>query len=318
GGTGSPNPRATMMPLRRQTLERQRISRDHMTQRVDEQIRAFPAIEAESHLVQVSHEMLGADLVPRSHDAAFQEGERGFDCVSRDARAVLVSGVFTCQMVDRLMFHVSNSVLVRWETIGDDYVHICAHVLLDVLPQSPALSVFGVEEAQIAVALAKADDNLFRVPSNLRSEAFLLSAHVGFVHFNSTVKHGLVYFFHGSTNAVTEIPCGLIGAFVFSPDRALELHRAHALLGFAQQQYRNKPDRQREMGVVEDRPTGRGELVFTSHTLIASIFFEAGNSRVFAARTDQAFGPAEAFQEFTATVISRVEIVNFRECHDRA
>ncbi len=35
-----------------------------MTQGVDKQIGAFPAIEAEGHLVKVGWEMLCADLVP--------------------------------------------------------------------------------------------------------------------------------------------------------------------------------------------------------------------------------------------------------------
>ena len=43
-----------------------------MTQRINEQIGAFPAIESERHLVQVGGKMFGADLVPRSHDAAFE------------------------------------------------------------------------------------------------------------------------------------------------------------------------------------------------------------------------------------------------------
>jgi hypothetical protein len=47
------------------------------------------------------------------------------------------------------------------------------------------------------------------------TRAAILTADVGFVHFDGTVKHGLFYFFHGSTDAMTEIPSRLVGAFVF-------------------------------------------------------------------------------------------------------
>ena len=68
-----------------QLLERQNRRSDHRAQRVNEQIGILPAIEAECHLVQVKGEMLRADLVPRSNDAALQEREGGLDGVGRDA-----------------------------------------------------------------------------------------------------------------------------------------------------------------------------------------------------------------------------------------
>jgi hypothetical protein len=40
-----------------------------MTQGMQEQVRALPTIEAETHLVQVGWEMLRRNLVPRSDDA---------------------------------------------------------------------------------------------------------------------------------------------------------------------------------------------------------------------------------------------------------
>jgi hypothetical protein len=54
-----------------QFLERQSRSRNHMAQRVNEQIGAFPAVKAERHFVQVGWEVLGADLVPRSVSPEF-------------------------------------------------------------------------------------------------------------------------------------------------------------------------------------------------------------------------------------------------------
>lgn len=83
-----------------------------MTQGVQEQVRAVPAIEPESHLVQVGQKMFGADLVPRSHDAALEQRESGFDRVRRNARAILIAAR---NYLVRNIFHISplNSKILR-------------------------------------------------------------------------------------------------------------------------------------------------------------------------------------------------------------
>src|SRR3954467_2413701 len=43
--------------------------RDHMTQSIQKQVGTFPAVEAESHLIQVGGEMLWANSVPCTDDA---------------------------------------------------------------------------------------------------------------------------------------------------------------------------------------------------------------------------------------------------------
>lgn len=46
-----------------------------MTQGVQEKIGTLAAVETEAHFVQVGWKMLGADFVPRSDDAALEQGE---------------------------------------------------------------------------------------------------------------------------------------------------------------------------------------------------------------------------------------------------
>ena len=53
-----------------------------MPQRVHEEIRAVAAVEAELHLVQIPRQVLGAEPVPRSHDAALEQREGRFHSVS--------------------------------------------------------------------------------------------------------------------------------------------------------------------------------------------------------------------------------------------
>ena len=104
-----------------------------MTQGIQEQSRTLPAIEPELHLREVCGKMLGADLVPRSDDAAFQERECRFNRVSRDARAFLVSRILFGAMVDRLMLVLAHGRLIGGQFIRDDYVNVGADAFLDVL-----------------------------------------------------------------------------------------------------------------------------------------------------------------------------------------
>ena len=288
-----------------------------MTQSVDEQIGAFPAIEPELHLVQVGCEMLGTDLVPRSDDAAFQKRERGFDGVSRDASAVLVAGIFFGVVVDGFVFHVANSGLVGGQFVGDDYVHIGADVFLDVLCQRSLAGVLCMEETHITSALSNANYHFFIGGRLASSGVPLLSAHVGFVHFDSTVQHWGVYFFHSGTDAVTEVPCGLVGAFVLAPDRALELTGTHSFFGFAEKQDGHKPKRQGQVGIVEDRASSYGELVAALATGKLFARINPPDVAVFAARAFNAFGPTEPGENLAAIFVSGELLVQFRERHDR-
>ena len=74
------------------------------------------------------------------------------------------------------------------------------------------------------------------------------ATNVGFVHFDSTIQHGLLYFFHGRTNTAAEITWCFVRAFVISPECALVFHRAHAFRDFTEQKDSNKPDRQWQNG----------------------------------------------------------------------
>jgi hypothetical protein len=213
-------------------------------------------------------------------------------------------------MIDDLVFGISNSVFVSRETVCDEHLNVRAHVLSDVLCQCSTLGIFGMEKTQITVPLAKADDNFFRIPSDLRSETFQLSANIGFVHLNSTVKHGLFYFLHGSTDAVTEIPCSLIGTFALAPNGALELQSAHSLFSFAEKQCSHKPDWQWQVGIIEDGPSQYGELINAG---LAEEQFFCGcqfDSISLAAGTPYTFGPAEPLEQFAALFVGREHLGN--------
>src|SRR6266478_1994758 len=280
-----------------------------MAQRIQEEIRALPTIEAESHFVKIGRKMLCADLMPRSDDAAFQERECRFDCVSRDTSAVLIPRIFFGTVVHGFMLQLANGSLVATPFVSDNHFHILTNILSDVFGKRSCAGIGGMEKPQIAVALADTDNNFLSFHSSLNTLSALATAHIGFVHFDSTVKHGLVYFFHGCADAMAEIPCCLVGAFVLAPDRALQLVSAHALFGFAEQKRSEKPLLQRQVRVIEDRASGDGKLVvavLAVEQLLFGFQFYGGH---LAAHTFNATGPAKAHEQLAALLVS-IEQVN--------
>lgn len=301
--------------IRREVFKSEHWGSDHMTQRVNEQIGAFPAIEPESHLVQIGRKVLGTDLMPTTNDAALEQRERRFYGVCRDASAVLVSRIFLGGMVDSLMWQATNSTGICSQIVGDNHFYILTDVFADVLCESTGTGVSRVKEPQIAVPLPDTDNNFLRRESGFLAPSLFSTAYIGFVHLDSTVKHGLVYFFHSCTDAMTEIPRGFVGASVKPPDRALELVGAHALLSFAEQQHRHKPDRQGQVGIVEDRPSCDGELItaLTASELLARV--NPPHIAVLATRTFDTFWPAELSEDFAAIFVGRERLIQFRERH---
>ncbi len=277
-----------------------------MTQSIQEQIRIFPAIESECHLVQVGREMLCADLVPASHDAALQKRERRFDSIGCDASTVLIAHVFPCQMIDGLVFGGPYGVFVGGEAIGYKYLNIRANVFANIFCQRPALGVLGMEEPQIAITLSKANNDFFVGESCTLTAATIFPAHVGFVHFDRPIEHGLIYFLHSCTNAVAEIPRRLVA----HSQRALDLVCGHSLARLAKQQCSDKPLLQRQMGVVENCPGGHAELIVSVLAIEQLLFGGKSRSGHLAAWTFDSARPAQAHKNLTALFVSVEQVYN--------
>ena len=139
------------MLLSGQFFKREYGGRNHMTQGVQEQVRALAAVESESHFVQVGWEMLGADLVPTSNDSALQERECGFDPVRGGISVnVNLGGVVHALVSTASMSRQVDCARIRWKIVGHDDFDILTNILLDVLRQRPLLRIFSVEEPQFA------------------------------------------------------------------------------------------------------------------------------------------------------------------------
>lgn len=286
-----------------------------MTQSVNEQVGALSTIEAKRHFIQIGREMLRADFMPASHDAALEQRERGFDGVRCDHEAIFVPHILFRSVVDTLPFRlmIPERVVVEDRFVGDDHVYVFTNVLCECFANGVLRTTLAVDEFQIAAALDYADDRglVIFIPA---ANALYVSTDVGFVDFDCAIHHR-ANFAHSCADAVAEIPCGFVGAPVLPPDCALELTSAHSLFCFAEQQDSHKPNWKRQVGIVKNRSCGDRELVaaFAASELLARI--NPPHIPVFAARAIDAFGPAEASKNFAAIFVSRERPIQIKECH---
>src|SRR5207244_13392479 len=132
-------------------------------------------------------------------------------------------------------------------------------VFAHVLRNSTLLNISGMVETKIAITLSDADDDLLCVVSESRFAlaSMQFAADIGFIHFDSTIEHGLICFFHCCTDAMAKIPSSLIA----HPNGTLDLVSGDSLARFAEQQCHHEPFRQRKMRVMEDRADRDRKLV---------------------------------------------------------
>src|SRR6185437_6642575 len=156
-------------------------------------------------------------------------------------------------------------------------------------------------------ALSEANHDFFIVVRPVPSSTFAFSAsNVGFVHLDSTVQHGTLSFFHGSTNAMAEIPSG----FVANSESSFDLISRHALPRFAQQQRSKEPFGKGQVRIVEDSGSSDGELVIAFlaiEQLLGGRQFDHGT---IAAQALRAIGPAQPNQQFAASFIGVEQVYN--------
>ena len=275
-----------------------------MTQGINEQIGTLPAIEAELHLFEVGRKMLGANPVPRPHDAALEEREGGFNRVgvnvSHDVDAGTVVNLF---VVRPLGF--PHSRVVRGCVIGEDYFHVLTDILADVLRERSAFGVSGMEEAEIAVPLADADYHFFVIHPADAAFAPVPAADVSNVHLYFAIEHGLICLCHCVTDAVTEIPCCLVA----HSDRALNLAGRHALLRLAEQVRSQEPFREGQVRIVEYRAGSDGELIVTILAIEQVLLRLQLHDRPFAAQTLRTFRETQTNEQVTAFIFGREKSV---------
>ena len=272
-----------------------------MAQRVEKQSVGVAPVEPEGHFFEVSSKMLCRDFVPRSHDAALQERECGFDGVGVNV-AINVDLSF---VLDRLVtlcepnrFHRTG---IGVELIRHDHVHVRAHIFTDVLRQCSALRVLRMKESSLAASLTDADDDLLRAVGMTRLVlmALVLAADVSFVYFHCSVQHPLFSRRHCCPNPVAEVPGRLIG----NTEGPHDLVRTHPLPGLAEQVSCREPFNQWKVGVMKNRVGRHSELVITLFAVQNLGVIRQPNHRTEAPQALRLVLPAETLKKITAAII---------------
>lgn len=201
--------------------------------------------------------MLRADLMPRSDYTALQKGEGRFDGV----RVNVTDNVDAEFVHDALVvFDVScprrrSSILVH--VIGHQHFNIVRDVFPDVPLKGSRTHVIGMEETKLSAALTDSNHNLF-----IRRSATALpvrpTANIGFIHFDHAIQRLALCLNHCRANPMAEIPSGFVR---LDSERTLNLASRNTFLRFTQEQDSEKPNRERQVRVVEDRVHGHAELV---------------------------------------------------------
>src|SRR5579863_5914030 len=127
-----------------------------MAQGINKKVWILATVEPESHFVEVRGQMLRAHIMPSTHDAALQKGERGFDGIRMhqtvDVFLAVIDGLvglpLLCVESERI-----DSGFVR-----HNHVNVFAQVFADDLAHALGIRVFRMDESQFTVALADSEN----------------------------------------------------------------------------------------------------------------------------------------------------------------
>jgi len=114
--------------------------------------------------------MLGADLMPRPQNTAFEKREGGFDGVgvnvAPDVNVATVLDGLVPGARDISSLHCER---VGREIIGHNHVHIFTYVIPNELRDRSGLNITGMKHSQIAIPLTDADYDFFFRPASCQT-----------------------------------------------------------------------------------------------------------------------------------------------------
>src|SRR5579859_473851 len=274
---------------------------DHVTQGVEKQIGTLPAIEPKAHLFQIGSKVLCAHTMPCSHNAALQKRECGFNGIGVNIAvyvdSILVAYYYMAITVNARLHH---GLRISGPVIREHHFNIRRDIFLDVLGECAGLRILCMEETQFPAALTDTDYDLFAFLHVLM--ALLFSADVGLIHFDLAIQHWLIGLGHRVPDAVAEVPRCFVTA---DSESAPNLTSGHALLRLAKQKRCGEPLYKGQVGIIEYRASGDGELVvtvFAVEQLLLGFEFDHGSLAAQAARP---FREAQARQKLTALLFGR-------------
>ena len=151
-------------------------------ERVAEQVRVFTIVETEAHFIQIGLQVLCANTMPRSHNAALKQRKCGFNPVRVDVTVHIFAVAVTNSFVFCKHASVMQRLRVSLKFVRHNYINVSRDVFLDVLRQGSRLHILGMKEPEFSPALLDTDNHLLFA---LRMADFVLMAAL---HSVSTVE----------------------------------------------------------------------------------------------------------------------------------
>lgn len=228
--------------------------------------------------------MFRRDFMPRTNNAPLEQREGRLNGIGVNIAVSVFAGVINRAVLAAVEF--INRPRVDCGLIRHNHFHVAADVGVDNLSHGSGLGILGANQAEVAIALANADNNRLVTswPPPTRFPAY-----IGFIYFHDSAKLLLRRLQHGRSDAVAEVPRSFIADFKL----ALHLIGRHTLARLAKQIRRKEPLPERQVGIVEDRSSGGAKLVAASIAVKLIALDNAANLVGLARRADNSHRPAK-------------------------
>ena len=288
--------------LRRQLLKSNMFAHQQTLHGVPKEVRVSPVIEPEGDFVQVGGQMLGADLVEGTNQAAFKQAPHVLNGVD-----VVVAGDFSPLLVDGFVGRNAVHFVVGGQPVGNHHFDVLPKVALDEFDKARAVHLGDGFKLDAPAALHHAHHA--GLPCAASGLAVAFAADERLVHFNDAVQRFGVL--HRLADAVAQIPRRLVG----DAQRAFDLVGGHAFLGFAHDIDGQKPFPERQVGIVEDVAGRDGELVAAFVAVVLAAILYLRDAGRLAARAADAFRPAQGFHVVAAFFLTLKVLNEFNQVH---
>ena len=192
-------------------------------------------------------------MVERTNDGTLKQTPDSLNAVGVNVAAHPFLGA----VVHLLMLGVFvREVAVALPLVGVDGFYVVGNMLLNEGMESLAIRVLDLLKSNAASALHHSDNDGLVAPVAM-AETLCLATNPSLIDLYDAVQWVWVVLSHGRTDAVAQIPRGLVA----HSDGALNLVCADALLALKHEVDGEQPFPKRNLGVVEDGVYGHAELV---------------------------------------------------------
>jgi hypothetical protein len=284
------------------------VTSDHASAacyRDPENIGVVAVVISELELGNVQRHVLGADLVERADNAAFEDAPKAFNRV----RVNRADNVFMSAVADAGVLRIfAAQRVVGAQVVGGEQADFVGRGFANEAGQSLAVETIYDPRNDVALALDCTNDTDLAGAGPARTAITLvpmlvagLSADVGFVNLDDAHEFPKFLVLERRADAVAHVPSGLIGA---EAHVAVDLPGANALLAGRHKVDDAKPLPQIDVRVLENRPDKMREAVSATLPTVRALpaVFQGFEGIDVRAATARAIGPIRPAASHQVTV----------------